>query len=147
MELVYQYSHTHPIPNTPNSSLTNTRNRETLASYAKLENSHNNMQQPKLSIALSISLYFYSLFPISTIAATPLLIYNIKSAKMSPCSNRIVFHATIVVSIVRYAIHIVSCVKSFVSYQRIISAHESYNTMCVSYESHRIVKSYVSYDI
>ena len=27
-KLVYQYSHTHPIPNTPNSSLTNTRNRE-----------------------------------------------------------------------------------------------------------------------
>ena len=46
-KLVYQYSHTHPIPNTPNSSLTNTRNRENLAHYAhyaKLENSHNNMQ-------------------------------------------------------------------------------------------------------
>ena len=140
MELVYQYSHTHPIPNTPNSSLTNTRNRETLASYAKLENSHNNMQQPKLSIALSISLYFYSLFPISTIAATPLLIYNIKSAKMSPCSNRIVFHATIVVSIVRYAIHIVSCVKSFVSYWHIVSTYESYDTVCVSYESYHIVR-------
>ena len=57
-KLVYQYSHTHPIPNTHNSSLTNTRNREDLASYAKIENSHDNMQQPKLSIALSISFLF-----------------------------------------------------------------------------------------
>ena len=69
-KLVYQYSHTHPIPNTHNSSLTNTRNREDLASYAKIENSHDNMQQPKLSIALSISLYL----TIYTIATTPLLI-------------------------------------------------------------------------
>ena len=37
-------------------------------------------------------------------------------------------------------IHIVSCVKSFVSYQHIISAHKSYNTVCVSYELHRIVR-------
>ena len=61
-KLVYQYSHTHPIPNTPNSSLTNTKNRENLASYSKLENSHNNMQQPNSlfhSTILSVSRYFH----------------------------------------------------------------------------------------
>ena len=61
-KLVYQYSHTHPIPNTPNNSLTNIKNRENLASYSKLENSHNNMQQPKSlfhSTILSISCYFH----------------------------------------------------------------------------------------
>ena len=42
----------------PTSTGTNTGNREDLASYAKLKNSHNNMKQPKLSIALSI---FFSL--------------------------------------------------------------------------------------
>ena len=52
----------------------------------------------------------------------------------------------IVVSIVWYAIRIVSCVKISVSYRYIVSAHESYNTVCVSYESYHIVKSYVSYD-
>ena len=57
-KLVHQYSHTHPIRNTPNSSLTNTRNRENLAPYAKLENSHNNMKRPKLSFALSIFVCF-----------------------------------------------------------------------------------------
>ena len=61
---MYQYSHTHPIPNKPNSSLTNTRNKENLTPYAKLENSHNNMKQPKLSIVLSIFIY--------SIAATPM---------------------------------------------------------------------------
>ena len=79
-KLVYQYSHTHPIPNTPNSSLTNTRNRENLASYSKLENSHNNMQQPNSQFhALFHHLSLYRIF---------------KSAKMSPSSNRIVLHAT-----------------------------------------------------
>ena len=61
-KLVHQYSHTHPIPNTPNSSLTNTKNRENLASYSKLENSHNNMQQPNSlfhSTILSVSRYFH----------------------------------------------------------------------------------------
>ena len=43
-------------------------------------------------------------------------------------------------------VSIVSCVKSSVLYRRIVSAHESYDTVCVSYESYRIVKSYVSYD-
>ena len=52
----------------------------------------------------------------------------------------------IVVNIIRYAIRIVLCVKSSVSYRHIVSAHESYNTVCVSYESYRITKSYVSYD-
>ena len=54
--------------------------------------------------------------------------------------------SNIVVSIIRYAIRIISCVKSFVLYQRIVSAHESYDTVCVSYESYRIIKLYVSYD-
>ena len=52
----------------------------------------------------------------------------------------------IVVIIIRYAIRIISCVKSFILYWCIISVHESYDTMCVSYKSYRIVKSYVSYD-
>ena len=39
-------------------------------------------------------------------------------------------------------IHIVSCVKSSISYWRIVSAHESYDTVCVLYESYHIVKSY-----
>ena len=43
-------------------------------------------------------------------------------------------------------IRIVSREKSFVSYRRIVSAYESCDTVCVSYESYRIVKSYVSYD-
>ena len=43
-------------------------------------------------------------------------------------------------------IRIISCVKSSVLYQRIVNAHESYDTVCVSYESYRIVKSYVTYD-
>ena len=43
-------------------------------------------------------------------------------------------------------IHIVSCEKSSVWYRRILSAHKSYDTVCVSYESYRIVKLYVSYD-
>ena len=51
----------------------------------------------------------------------------------------------IVVSIIRYAIRIVLCVKSSVSYRRIVSVHESYDTVCVSYESYRIVKLYVLY--
>ena len=38
-------------------------------------------------------------------------------------------------------IHIVSCVKSSVSYRHIVSAHESYDMV-----SYRIVKSYESYD-
>ena len=41
-----------------------------------------------------------------------------------------------------HTIHIVSCVKSSVSYRRIVNAHESYDTVCVLYESYRIV----SYD-
>ena len=49
---------------------------------------------------------------------------------------------TIVVGIIRYAIHIISCGKNSISYQRIISAHELYDTMCVSYEPYRIVKLY-----
>ena len=48
----------------------------------------------------------------------------------------------IVVSIVRYAI----CIVRYVSYRRIVSAHESYDTVCVSYELYRNVKSYVLYD-
>ena len=35
------------------------------------------------------------------------------------------------------------CVKSSVSYRHIVSAHESYDTVCVSYESYCIVKLYV----
>lgn len=51
-KLVYQYSHNNSISNTPNNSLKNTVNRENLASYSKLENSH------KYVVAkLSISLY------------------------------------------------------------------------------------------
>ena len=59
---------------------------------------------------------------------------------------RTMLHITIVVSIVRYAIRIVLCVKRSVSYRCIVSAHESYDTMCVSYESYHIIKSYISYD-
>ena len=43
-------------------------------------------------------------------------------------------------------IHIVSCVKSFISYRHIVNAHESYDTVCVSYELYHIVKLYISYD-
>ena len=43
-------------------------------------------------------------------------------------------------------IHIVSCVKSSVSYLHIVSVHESYDTICVSYKLYHIVKLYVSYD-
>ena len=43
-------------------------------------------------------------------------------------------------------IRIVLCVKSFVSYRRIVSVHESYDTVCISYESYCIVKSYVLYN-
>ena len=53
---------------------------------------------------------------------------------------------SIVVSIIRYAIRIVLCVKSSVSYWHIVSAHKSYDTVCVLYKSYRIVKSYISYD-
>ena len=52
----------------------------------------------------------------------------------------------IIVSIIQYAIRIISCVKSFVSYRRIVSAYESYDTICVSYKLYRIVKLYISYD-
>ena len=37
-------------------------------------------------------------------------------------------------------IPIVSCVKNFVSYQRIVSAYELYNTVCISYKSYHIVR-------
>ena len=74
---VWIFSHT-SNPQYPNSSLTNTRNRENLAAYAKLENSHNNMKQPKLSIALSIFFCF------SSIAAIPMsYLYKGRSARWS----------------------------------------------------------------
>lgn len=36
-------------------------------------------------------------------------------------------------------VNVVSCIKSSVLYRRIVSAHESYGTVCVSYESYHIV--------
>ena len=45
-----------------------------------------------------------------------------------------------------HTICIVSCVKSSESYRRIVNVHESYDAVCVSCESYRIVKSYISYD-
>jgi len=51
-KLVYQYSHNNPISNTPNSSLKNAKNKENLAPYSKLENSHK-----YVAAKLSISLY------------------------------------------------------------------------------------------
>lgn len=36
-------------------------------------------------------------------------------------------------------VNVVSCIKSFVLYQRIVSAHGLYGTVCVSYESYHIV--------
>ena len=100
-KLVYQHSHTHPIPNTPNSSLTNTSNRENLASCSKLENSYNIMQQPNSlfhSTILSILCFFPSLQLLQHLS-----LYRIfKSAKMSPSSNRIVLHATSLFPRARY---------------------------------------------
>lgn len=58
----------------------------------------------------------------------------------------IIVHEIIVVSIVWYLIRIVLCVKSSVSLEHIVSAYESYETVCILYKSYRIVKLYVSYD-
>ena len=68
-KLVYQYSHNNPNPNTPNSSLTNTKNRENLTLYSKLENSRK---------------YAPANFFISTLfnCHNTLLIQDIKSAKI-----------------------------------------------------------------
>ena len=67
-------------------------------------------------------------------------------------NRRGVLVKNIVVSIVRYAIRIVQyvsyCVqklKSFVSYQCIVSVHESYDTVCVSYELYRKIVRIVRY--
>ena len=58
IKLVYQYSHNNPIPYTPNGSLTNRKNRENLALYSKLENSHK-YAPANLSISLFVCLFFF----------------------------------------------------------------------------------------
>ena len=40
-----------------------------------------------------------------------------------------------------HTIRIISCGKCFVSYWHIVSSHESYDIVCISYESYHIVKS------
>ena len=48
---------------------------------------------------------------------------------------------------VRYALRdTYIIIKSFISYRRIVSTHESDDTVWISYKSYRIVKLYVSYD-
>ena len=62
-KLVYQYSYTHSIPNTPNSSLTNNKEQR-FVPYSKLENSH---KYAATNLSISLSFFF------SSIAATHVL--------------------------------------------------------------------------
>ena len=68
-KLVYQYFHNNSNPNTPNSSLTNTKNKENLTLYSKLESS-----RKYAPINLSISTLFN--------CHNTLLIQDIKLAKI-----------------------------------------------------------------
>ena len=73
------------------------------------------------------------------VAGTVLFLTNYSSAYVIFC---------IVVCVIQYTIRIVQydIVKNSILYQRIVSTHELYDIMCVSYESYCIVQLYVLYD-
>lgn len=73
------------------------------------------------------------------VAGTVLFLTNYSAAYVIFC---------IVVCVIQYAIRIVQydIVKNSILYQRIVSTHELYDIMCVSYESYCIVQLYVLYD-
>ena len=53
--------------------------------------------------------------------------------------NYIIVHEIIVVSIIWFEIRTISFVKSSVLLKRVVSAHKSYDTVCISYELYHIV--------
>lgn len=73
------------------------------------------------------------------VAGTVLFLTNYSAAYVIFC---------IVVRIIQYTIRIIQydIVKNSILYQRIVSTHELYDIMCVSYESYCIVQLYVLYD-